>query len=197
MKTTLSNVDSFFKNNQKFSWFKTVIFLCIPSLYLYSTHYHFHLWLPQFLDQFLILSQNQLELDVFLKDSVHIHVHQNYALLDSNFGSIHKIHFTNSNQMITKIIHFSMWNWKYMTKNHLLYCFKFCPFSLIFVCGHMYLMDIPYSSWFRRLRIIYELIFTFKGLVHRRKWRSNNRGFWCSGNAQYVWIILKYKLQKV
>ena len=96
------------------------------------------LWLSQFQDQFLNLPQNQLVLDVFqikhpraslevsvqLKYSLHIHVHQNYALLDSNFGSIHKIHFTNSNQMITKIIHFSMWNWKYMTKKHLLYCFE-------------------------------------------------------------------------
>ena len=72
------------------------------------------------------------------------------------------------------------------TKRH------FCPFSLIFVST--YLMDISYSSWFRRLRIVIginfwyvsELLFTFKGLVHRRKWRSNNRGFWFSGNAWYA-----------
>ena len=57
--------------------------------------------------------QNKWKNSLQLEDCFHIHVPQNYILLYSDFRSIHIIHFTNSNHMITKICHSTMWNWAF------------------------------------------------------------------------------------
>ena len=136
-----------------------LFFFCIHLLYLYWTHYHFLLWLPHFRDQFLNLLQlelgffqiklprNSLEISVQLKDF--LHAHQNNALLDSKFGSIHKIHFTNSNQLITKIIHFTMWSpWQ-----KIIYCIVLYFFKIVCIAFTNFIFPNVYSkaSWTKRL----------------------------------------------
>ena len=147
-------------------------FLQIHSIYLYLTHYHFLLWLPHFRDQFLNLLQlelgffqiklprNSLEISVQLKDF--LHVHQNNALLDSRFGSIHKIHFTNSNQLITKIIHFTMWSpWQ-----KIIYCIVLNCFKIVCIAFTNFIFPNVYSkaSWTKEVRF--------------ETYSSENHGYW-------------------